>query len=212
MQPALGNYYRVLGTYCHSLGPTSQLLDLIRSAVTAPLLAPNAPGMRLPPLFFFTCSKLMPSTNRGIESFTKTAYYEFAVSYLTQPDLFLFEANVASFAAGVDVDRLSESLLAGMAAESRTSRSQTGLMWLLAHFVVLQKTRKQLVLHSRSLKVLYSLLSALSTQIRAGFAPSGEVRDVEEVSQQNLPPYVSDKLASLTDRDEISGLLEKFTS
>lgn len=90
-------------------------------------------------------------------------------------------------------------------------------MWLLAHFIVLQKTKKQLVLHSRSLRVLYSLLSALSVEIRAGFAAadlkaSGEARDIEEIPQPSLPPYVSDKLASLTDRDEISGLLEKFTS
>lgn len=150
--------------------------------------------------------------NCGIESFTKAAYYEFALSFLTQPDLFLFESNVAFFATGVDVDRLSDSLHAGISTDSRTSRSQTGLIWLLAHFIVLQKTRKQLVLHSRSLKVLYSLLSALSSQIRKGFARSGEVRDEEEGPQQALPSYVSDKLASLTDRDEISGLLEKFTS
>ncbi|KAK4130956.1 hypothetical protein BT67DRAFT_409698 [Trichocladium antarcticum] len=189
VRPVLGNYYKVLGEYCHSLGPTSELLDLIQSAVGAPLTAPDAP-----------------------ESFTKAAYYEFALSFLTQPDLFLFESNVAFFATGVDVDRLSDSLHAGISTDFRTSRSQTGLIWLLAHFIVLQKTRKQLVLHSRSLKVLYSLLSALSSQIRRGFAPSGEVRDEEEGAQQALPSYVSDKLASLTDRDEISGLLEKFTS
>jgi ubiquitin-protein ligase E3 C len=139
------------------------------------------------------------------------------VSFLAQPDLFLFESNVGVFAAVVDVDCLSDSLHAGSITAPKTPKSQAGLMWLLAHFVVLQKTNKQLVLHSRSLRVLYSLLSALSAEIRAGFAAadlksSGEARDLEEVPQPTLPPYVSDKLASLTDRDEISGLLEKFTS
>jgi ubiquitin-protein ligase E3 C len=163
-------------------------------------------------------------TDHGIESFTRTAYYEFAVSFLTQPELVLFESNIATFAAVVDVDRLSDSLSTGITPDPKASESQAGLMWLLSHFIILQKTRKQLVLHSRSLRVLYALLSALSTQIRAGFEASalkasGDVRDldevpsdIEEVPQPALPPYVLDKLASLTDRDEISGLLEKFTS
>jgi ubiquitin-protein ligase E3 C len=125
--------------------------------------------------------------------------------------LFLFEAAVDSFAAGVDVDRLSDSLHARWITDSRTSRSNEGLLWLLAHFIILQTSTNQLVLHSRSLRVLYSLLSALSNLIRAGFA-AGDARDVEEEHQPLLPPYVSSKLASLTDRDEISGLLEKFTS
>jgi ubiquitin-protein ligase E3 C len=160
----------------------------------------------------------------GTDSFTQRAYYEFAVSFLTQPELLLFESNIASFAEVVDVDRLSDSLSTGIIPDPTASESQVGLMWLLSHFIILQKTRKQLVLHSRSLRVLYSLLAALSTQIRAGFAASalktsGEARDlddvpsdIEDVPQPALAPYVSDQLASLTDRDEISGLLEKFTS
>ncbi len=160
---------------------------------------------------------VLPPTDLLTASFNQAACYEFSASFLTQPNLFLFESNVEAFAADIDVDRLSDSLRDGLMTPSKTSSSQTGLMWLLAHFVVLQKTKKQLVLHSRSLRVLYSLLSALSAEIRAGFATvdlkaSGEARDIEEIPQPTLPPYVSDKLASLTDRDEISGLLEKFTS
>ncbi|KAK4126884.1 hypothetical protein N657DRAFT_564681 [Parathielavia appendiculata] len=194
VQAVLGRFYWLLGRYCHSSGSASPLLNLIRIAVGTPLSAANAP-----------------------ESFTQTAYHEFAVSFLTQADLFLFEANITSFAADIDVDCLSDSLSAELIADSKWSGSQTGLMWLLAHFIVLQKTRKQLVLHSRSLRVLYSLLAALSTEIRVGFSVSElkasvEARDIEEGPQPSLPPYVSDKLASLTDRDEISGLLEKFTS
>lgn len=136
------------------------------------------------------------------------------MSYLTQPDLFLFESNVDSFAAAVDVDRLSDSLQTG---RLKVSGAPAGLMWLLAHFIVLQKSRKQLVLHSRSLRVLYTLLSALSNQIREGFAaldpkPASEVHNGEEDLSPLLPSYVFQNLASLTDRDEISGLLEKFTT
>lgn len=161
--------------------------------------------------------ELMVLTDSQTESFIQTAYYEFAMSFLTLPGLFLFESNIGSFAADVDVDRLSDSLHAGLIPDPKTSESQGRLMWLLSHFIVLQKIKNQLVLHSRSLRVLYSLLSALSTQIRAGFAASdlkasGDPRDIEEVPQPTLPSYVSDQLSSLTDREEISGLLEKFTS
>ncbi|KAH6842802.1 hypothetical protein B0I37DRAFT_204008 [Chaetomium sp. MPI-CAGE-AT-0009] len=194
VQHALAELYRVLGKYCYSLGPTSQLLDLIRGAVGTPLSTIDAP-----------------------RSFTQAAYSEFAVSFLTQPDLALFESNIDLFAADVDVDRLSKSLQDGMVTERKTAGSQAGLMWLLSHFIVLQKAKKRLVLHSHSLRVLYSLLSALSTTIRAGFAASDlktsdVTSDVEDAPEPVLPPYVSDKLSSLTDRDEISGVLEKFTS
>jgi len=152
-------------------------------------------------------------------AFTQAAYYEFAVSFLAQPELHLFESNIDSFAADVDVDALSDSLNNGSLPDARTSGSQANLLWLLAHFIVLQKNRKQLVLHSHSLRVLSSLLSALSLQIRVAFAAAGlkastEIEDLDDISepQPGLPPYVSDKLTSLTDRDEISGLLEKFTA
>lgn len=212
VRSVLGNYYKALGRYCHNLGSASPLLDIVQRAVSAPLVTPNAPGMSLIPF-----CHLRRKANCGVDTFTEAAYHEFAVSFLTQPDIFLFEANPDTFGANVDVDRLSEWLHAGLVAEPGLPRCQTDLMWLLAHFIVLQKIRKQTVLHSRSLKVLYSLLSALSSQIRFGFAPSdlkssADIDNEEGECHQILPLYVSEKLASLTDRDEISSLLKQFTS
>jgi ubiquitin-protein ligase E3 C len=129
----------------------------------------------------------------------------------------LFEANIDSFATDVDLDLLSDSLQVETVAGTTTSGSQTGLMWLLAHFIVLQKAKGQPVPHSsRSLRILYFLMSALSNRIRAGFTvsqakPSGEARDVEESPQATLPRYVALALASLADEHEISGLLGKLT-
>jgi ubiquitin-protein ligase E3 C len=48
VQPVLGKLYKVLGRYCHSLGPTSALLGPIRNALGAPLSVTNAPGMCCP--------------------------------------------------------------------------------------------------------------------------------------------------------------------
>ena len=47
VQHYLGMLYRVLGRYCRDLGPTSQMLDLIRRAVVTPLSATATPGMCL---------------------------------------------------------------------------------------------------------------------------------------------------------------------
>lgn len=110
----------------------------------------------------------------------------------------------------MDVDRLSRSLHACLTPEQK-SLPEAHLLWLLGHFIVLQKSRKQAVLHSRSVKVLYALLSALSDQIRAGFAsPTAKAEGEEDVMAQGLPPYVLEQASSLTNRDEISGLLKAF--
>ncbi|KAL2162218.1 hypothetical protein VTH06DRAFT_7131 [Thermothelomyces fergusii] len=195
LQPTLGRLYGVLGRYCRSLGPGSGLQDLVRSAVVSPLSWKHVP-----------------------EPLTRAAYHEFAVSFLTQPDLSLFEFNVDSFAASIDVDLLSDTLQIAMDMGITTVWSQGGLWWLLSHFIVLQKSRKHVALHARSLRVLYTFLSTLSNQIRAAFAASDvkaatvEAGDLKEAPESILPPYVSSKLASLTDREEITGLFEKFTS
>ncbi|KAK0628869.1 hypothetical protein B0T17DRAFT_523943 [Bombardia bombarda] len=194
LAPVLSRYYRVLGRYCRQIDQTSQLLDLIRRVVVAPLAATQAPA-----------------------TFTQTAYREFALSFLTQHDMALFECNLDSFAAGVDTNRLSESLLAAAPEEPKTAESQAALLWLLAHFIALQRAKKQQALNSLFPKALYLLLSLSANQIRAGFsAPDSrgltETQEVEEVSHQALAPYVSKQLASLIDKGEISGLLDKLTS
>lgn len=193
LEHVLAQYYKVLGRCCHHIGPASPSLDLVRSAVVAPLIATH--------------------TTR---TFTQTAYHEFAFSYLSQHDLLLFEQNIGSFVEDIDLDRLSKSLLAAPPKDPKTPESQSAVLWLLAHFVSLHKSKKVLESHPQYLKSLYLLLCVTSDQIRAGFATPdsrgpGETRDLDEAPKQNLPPYVSDGLSTLIDKDEISGLLKRFT-
>ncbi|KAK0707438.1 hypothetical protein B0H67DRAFT_311243 [Lasiosphaeris hirsuta] len=192
LEQVLAQYYKVLGMCCHQIGPTSHSLDLVRNAVVAPLIATH--------------------TTR---TFIKTAYHEFAFSYLSQHDLLLFEQNIGSFVEDIDLDHLSSSLLAAPPKDPKTPEAQSAVLWLLAHFVSLHKSKETSESHPQYLKTLYSLLCVTSDQIRAGFAPpdsrgSGE-RELDEAPEQNLPPYVSNSLATLIDKDEISGLLERFT-
>ncbi|KAK3316370.1 hypothetical protein B0H66DRAFT_292930 [Apodospora peruviana] len=186
--PLMDQYYQVLGTYLRQSGPESKDVGILQNAVVAPLWENNVPA-----------------------KFTENAYRQFAFAFLAQPELHLFERNIDSFAAQIDLGRLAESILAGM---PKASEQQTPFLWLLAHFVALQKSKKKSENSaSPSLipKALYQLLSISSSQIRAGFTRtskgSSEAQDFEEV----LPPYVRSELASLVDRDEITRLLERFT-
>ncbi|KAK4164563.1 hypothetical protein QBC43DRAFT_317740 [Cladorrhinum sp. PSN259] len=190
----LGKYYDVLRKSCQGLGesPPPGLLNIVRSAVVGPLTLPNVSA-----------------------KYIDTAYQEFAGSFLTQPDIRLFEQNVNSFAAHVDLDRLSGSLV--KFTDLRGPALQDNLLWLLAHFIALRTSGSHQAAHLPSLKALYSLLSVLSTHIRVGFAASeaeasADVREGDVASQQIFPTYISTSLTSLTARDEISRLLEKFTA
>ncbi|KAK0709499.1 hypothetical protein B0T26DRAFT_408047 [Lasiosphaeria miniovina] len=193
IEPVLGRYCRVLGECGRHVSPESPSRDLLRAIVVAPLIATGVPA-----------------------SFTSAAYHEFALSFLTQPDLVLFEADVGSFVADVDTDCLSESLLNNPPAEPKTPKSYLTILWLLAHLVALQKAKRQHTWNPKFLKALYLLLSLSSTRIRAGSrAPdsrgSRETRKPEDMFHNALPPYILNKLSSLIDKDEISSLLDMFT-
>ncbi|KAK3332145.1 hypothetical protein B0T19DRAFT_96051 [Cercophora scortea] len=190
----LGQYYRVLGRYCHQIGPSPPSLQLLRTVVVAPLVAAAVPG-----------------------SFTQSAYREFALSFLTQTGVPALECNTEYFSAELDIDRLAESILAAAPAEPGTPEAQDALLWLLAHFIALKKAKKQHKAHSLYPKALYLLLSILAKPIRARFTAcdprgAGDDGEFEQDPQQALPAYVSSQLASLVDKGEISDLLEKFTS
>ncbi|KAK3945634.1 hypothetical protein QBC46DRAFT_302822 [Diplogelasinospora grovesii] len=189
VEHVLGQYYRVLGRCCHNMGPDSQLPGLLRTALVAPLVADGVSA-----------------------SFTQSAYRDFAFSFLTQQNLVVFERNVGAFAADVDTDRLSETLLAAAPGEPKTADSLNALLWLLAHFIALQRARQRQTLHLHYLRALHLLLSALTNQLRVHFSVSGDVRDAEEEALEAVPPYVAEQAVSLIDKEGITELLEKITS
>ncbi|KAK4189371.1 hypothetical protein QBC35DRAFT_145670 [Podospora australis] len=183
IEPALGEYYQVIGEYCRRWEPSCSLRQqLLGDLVAIPL-------------------RVIP----------QSAYPEFAYSFLTQRDITLFESNIALFFPHIDTDRLADSLGDGNPDGSRSAERKEDLLWLLAHLVALQRAKQQGSTQLRPPKALYSLVAALSTEIRAAYSttePRGSTED--EVVAQGLPPYVSNQLASLTDRVAISGLLERL--
>jgi ubiquitin-protein ligase E3 C len=208
VEHVLGQYYRVLGRCCHNMGPDSQLPGLLRTALVAPLVADGVSGPWRP----FSSVALKENTDFWIGSFTQSAYRDFAFSFLTQQNLVIFERNVGAFAADVDTDRLSETLLAAAPGEPKTADSLNALLWLLAHFIALQRARPRQTLHLHYLRALHLLLSALTNQLRVHFSVSGDVRDAEEEALEAVPPYVAEQAVSLIDKEGITELLEKLTS
>lgn len=189
LEPVLPQYYRALSRCCQSVGSEWESLDSLRKALVAPLSRGHA------------------------DTFMHNAYRQFAYSFLTQNDLTLFEANVGQIAPDVDIDRLAEAITSPAPEEPKTPESQLRFLWLLAHFVDLHKASKQHALHLRYLRTLHLLLCISSTMIRDYFVSSSRSSGDDEADDARglLPPYISKRLMSLNKKQEISGLLERFT-
>lgn len=133
-----------------------------------------------------------------------TDYTDFAWSFLTLPDLVIVEENISFWANSIDTTWLAEGVL-GMAMDAVVKVPRVDLVWLLSHFIAIQRAKTTTSLPSTYLRGLYMLLSLCSTEISSSFTRQGN-------NALRLPPYVADQVISLVDKNEISGLLERFTS
>ncbi|OAA68252.1 glycosyl hydrolase [Niveomyces insectorum RCEF 264] len=129
--------------------------------------------------------------------------------FLTQPVRF-FEENVARVSQQIDIDALSQAVVdAYRTPKHRPEKAPEELLWLLAHVVDLQRNARKITHRSSSLylNAVYAQLSALSGDIRLRL-PSSQEPD-EPTSP--ISPYLVQQIRSLVDKDEITGLLDKFT-
>lgn len=192
MRPAvllstLGLYFSTLATLCaETVRPPNEAL-LVQSAVLAPL----EPAMAVS------------------SSFVRQAYSEFSLSFLTHP-LGLLEQNVALFAQHIDFDALSRAVIESYSnSKQRPDRKPEELLWLLAHVIDLQRNQMGEIPSSPLyLRAICTQLSALANTIRVQLLSQG-TSDTESPSP---PDYLTAKIGSLADKDEISWLLDKFTS
>ena len=194
IEPILADFYKALAVQCRrtdSIPP--DLLDLVRRVTVAPLSPRHGTGMPSP------CPASVHSrAHSEVESFQKAAYIGFAWHFLAQPDLELFQENIKAFVADVDLDRLSDSLLSPQYESKVDTESR---LWLVAHFINIQRAKVDEALHLLYLKALYINLSTLLNLVRDGI----------KAAPSFLPQYVLDQLRSLPDAVEIENLLEKFT-
>ncbi|KAH8884611.1 hypothetical protein GQ53DRAFT_786064 [Thozetella sp. PMI_491] len=146
------------------------------------------------------------------DALRQAAYRAFAWNFLTQGGLSQFEGNTQAFAAHIDLDMLSESLLD---VPDLSTQDESARIWLLAHFIGIQRAQTGESLHLLYLKALYTHLAALSTRVRDGIkahsAAATNQKDEAALASFLLPPYVFSQLRSLPDAVEIEKLLDKFT-
>ncbi|KAJ9151176.1 HECT-domain-containing protein [Pleurostoma richardsiae] len=183
---SLGAYYDIVAEYSRwSRKWDKASLDLLRNAIIAPLSAESLPE----------------------------AYSAFAFSFLAQSHLSLFEEDPAFFAGYVRMDSLSKVILEAFSDSAISSRSKDDLLWLLAHFIALEKARRGEVGNPLYLSALYTQLSNLAEELRNRPIRHASTPETGgDVADTSLPPYVAGALESLVDKNEMTDILDQFTA
>ncbi|KAI0203591.1 hypothetical protein F4808DRAFT_457860 [Astrocystis sublimbata] len=146
------------------------------------------------------------------------SYQRFAYTVLTSPKLGLLQHNINSVTSVLDLGALSQAIIHSFSA-SRLPATNDGLLWLLAHFVALNRA-VPVSRDSRYLEALYLQMAFLATDIRSRSNPperdneysSDSDEDTEMEDFAPLPDYVVDQLQFLVNEDGIADLLNRFAS
>ncbi|KAK8084705.1 HECT-domain-containing protein [Apiospora hydei] len=189
-------YYKLLASYCESaandIDHSGQ--ELLAEAVTAPL---DHRKTKYP-----------------------EAYTTFAYSFLTCSNITFLQKKPEAIARRLDLETLSRTIISGSRAEVSGQRSKEQLLWLLAHFIALNRALST-AQGSVYLEALYQQLCPLIDDIRIRSAPqpvedeadSSDDEDESAIRKANpLPAYVLHQLEFLVNENGISELLNRFTS
>ncbi|KAI0909511.1 hypothetical protein F4823DRAFT_562821 [Ustulina deusta] len=149
------------------------------------------------------------------------AYQTVAYTFLTSSKLSLLQRSPEGIARLLDLGALSQSIVHAFSAPKFLSDvTSDELLWLLAHFVALNRTVPA-SRGSRYLEALYLQMSFLAVDIRSRSNPSQEKddeyasdpeEDIEIPDFAPLPEYVVDQLEFLVNEDGIADLLNRFAS
>lgn len=198
-QPSLAldpveSYYEILAKLCRQgLGTESIDDGLLQRAITAPLAGEaGVPGL-----------------------VSQMAYRAFVLRFLTEPDLASIEQDPMLVGNRIDLATLSSAVLDSFTTGAAAGVAKENLLWLLAHFIGLQRTQPRASRSNNDVKALYSLLCSLTSTINArlGTSPPTNISGTgtgSDSEEPQLPTYVAKELLSLVDRKEVSVLLEKF--
>lgn len=187
VEGSLDELYKTLGKYCRSGAPTDpQSVELLEKALLTPIAR--------------------DSGNHASKAF--------AMSFMTQPNLELLEANSNHFAKTIAVEKVSFAIVESYTAGWASGQPADVRLWLLAHFIALGTGQRDVSLGSSYLNAMYIQLSSLHVELKKHHIGSGPISSVDSTSngQKRLPPFVEKMVESLVQRDEISYVLEKFTT
>lgn len=185
IQDNLDTLYDVVGKYCRNgNNKETESLSLLEQAILVPL-----------------------SQDTG-----RCASNAFALRFLTQPDLELFEGNLFAFAERINTENISTAIVEAYATGWATSQPAVARLWLLAHFIALGNSRKYISPGPSYLNALYIQLSSLHGELKRYHIGQGSKSSTDHgSSKKRLPPFIEGTIESLVEKDEISNILEKFT-
>ncbi|CAJ2504810.1 Uu.00g122040.m01.CDS01 [Anthostomella pinea] len=199
--PLLDRYYRLLARCYEENGSVSLTTDqqeVLSEASAAPLVQNASHG------------------RSGLQ-----AYQAFAYAFLTSSKLVFLKQNPSRIARHLDMQVLSQSIADAFSAQDQISRvPKEGLLWLLSHFIALNRAIPT-SRGSKYLEALYLQLSLLAVDIRTRSNAPEELNDEDSYEEDEdttiqdfipLPEYVSNQLDFLVNEDGIAELLSRFTA
>lgn len=134
----------------------------------------------------------------------------FALCFLSQPNLKLFEGNVGAFAERIDIEKVSAGIVEAYTAGWASTQQTDARLWLLAHFIALGNATRDSALGSSYLHALYIQLSSLHLDLKKYHI--GHATTDPAISKKRLPPFIENAIQSLVEKDEITHVLERFTT
>lgn len=156
------------------------------------------------------------NTDWWLDSLTSDAYEALAFNLLTANHLAFFEKHIAAFSRRINIVSLASVITSAYTSGRATTTDCDDLLWLLAHFIDLHKTRPSASGPSVLLRALYVQLSTLQPQITTRLPllehDPGDDQEKKDALPQPLSPYVAAQITSLVDRAGIGALLTDITS
>ncbi|PKS11529.1 hypothetical protein jhhlp_003294 [Lomentospora prolificans] len=163
----------------------------------------------------FACTNLAQGSANEADLQTNV-YRAFIFSFLTSPNLTLFESDCGQFLASLDIEYLASTISVQSRTPPKDISSGDGLLWLLAHFIQLSYGASGY--HTETLLTpVYLLLSSQGKDISQRMAVSGHEDALEAAAEENrahagpLPEYIRTQLQSLVSTDSIKKLLDQLS-
>jgi ubiquitin-protein ligase E3 C len=149
-----------------------------------------------------------------------SAYSAFALVFLPTAYLSAKLGGFGDVSAYVDTKLLSAALIRASTTNALFTVQPELRLWLLAHFICLQKLQKHTNLDPVYMKALSVLLSSSASEIvdRIDVEESEDQHPVADEDDEGhglplpLPRFVKESLVTLVDKQSITGLLEKFNT
>ncbi|KAL7622401.1 ubiquitin-protein ligase (E3) [Parahypoxylon ruwenzoriense] len=150
------------------------------------------------------------------------AYQAFSFYFLTSSSLSFLQQDPTKIAHFLNLQALSQSVINAYSGREKIGAfSKKGSLWLLAHFIALNRAAP-ISQGSKYLEALYLQLSILADDIRMRYGKyrthngaddddDASMRD-DDVEDFALSTWVFDQLDFLVNEDGISELLNRFTS